>query len=211
MRDTVEVLAEEERLKGIMGGKPKMNRLSEGLANSATSFDRCRQTTHQKRVEQFMCLAGQTIPNRPTMPDLKTRKLRASLILEEALETIQALGMIPHIKDAINHGLIPIEPKDEIIWMGNPGGPSLVDIADGCADLSVVTIGTLSACGISDKPILEIVDQNNLEKFGPGHSIREDGKLVKPKGHTPPTEAIIWEIERQLQGAKQCENSPKLS
>lgn len=211
MRDTVEVLMEEERLKGIMGGKPKMTRLSEGLSN---------QTAHQERVEQFMCEARQVVLNVPTMPDAKIRKLRASLILEEALKTIQALGMNPYVRDVINHGLIPIEPRDEIVWTTDPQQISIVAVANGCADLSVVTIGTLSACGIFDKPILEIVDQNNLKKFGPGHSFHENGKLVKPKGHTPPTADIIQELERQTcpevyqaldRESEKCTNSAKPS
>ena len=73
--------------------------------------------------------------------------------------------------------------------------PNLVEIADGCADLSVVTIGTLSACGIADEMLLGVVDANNLAKFGPGHSIREDGKLIKPKNHKPPDIAQLLEIQ----------------
>ncbi len=37
-----------------------------------------------------------------------------------------------------------------------------------------------------DKEIQKMVDNNNLEKFGPGHSIREDGKLIKPPYHKAP-------------------------
>jgi predicted HAD superfamily Cof-like phosphohydrolase len=62
----------------------------------------------------------------------------------------------------------------------------LVAIADGCADIKVVTTGTLSAFGIADDLIQQLVDYNNLEKFGPGHGYREDGKLVKPPEHRPP-------------------------
>ncbi|RME85522.1 MAG: hypothetical protein D6785_04320, partial [Planctomycetota bacterium] len=50
------------------------------------------KSPHQKRVEEFMRLAGQEIPEVPTLPDEKTRLLRSKLILEEALETIHALG-----------------------------------------------------------------------------------------------------------------------
>jgi len=37
--------------------------------------------------------AGQETPSKPTIPDEATRLLRARLILEEALETISALGV----------------------------------------------------------------------------------------------------------------------
>ncbi len=108
--------------------------------------------------------------------------LRANLILEEAKETIEALGF------EIN--LVPVHEigygtRKEATLI-EKFEPNLKEIADGCADISVVTIGTLIACGIHDAELLKAVDRNNLDKFGPGHSIREDGKLIKPPGHKPP-------------------------
>jgi predicted HAD superfamily Cof-like phosphohydrolase len=38
----------------------------------------------------------------------------------------------------------------------------------------VVTIGTLSACGISDIPLLMEVDDSNIAKFGPNGKRRPD-------------------------------------
>ena len=67
----------------------------------------------------------------------------------------------------------------------------MVETIDGCCDLAVVTTGTLSACGVPDLPFQQAVDQNNLEKFGPGNTIRDDGKLIKPPGHKPPDIAGI--------------------
>lgn len=137
------------------------------------------KTDHQKRVEQFMFFAKQDVPEKPTIPDSKTALLRASLILEEALETIEALGcevLYERTKNLKMSNLTIVSVKD----------PDLVEIADGCADISVVTIGTLSACGIPDLKLLELIDQNNLEKFGEGHSIRSDGKLLKSPNYQPP-------------------------
>jgi predicted HAD superfamily Cof-like phosphohydrolase len=138
------------------------------------------RTPHQLRVEQFMRLARQPLPPRPTLPDEATRMLRARLILEEAFETVAGLGFA---YDPQTRGLIPA------------GKPSLIEIADGCADLSVVTTGCLSACGIADEPLLHAVDLNNLEKFGPGHFWREDGKLMKPADHVPPDIARVLELQ----------------
>ena len=72
------------------------------------------------------------------------------------------------------------------IDLDDQGDADLCAIVDGCCDLSVVTIGTLSACGVPDELFLKLVDENNLAKFGDGHSIREDGKLIKPSDHKPP-------------------------
>lgn len=129
------------------------------------------KSVHQQRVEDFMALAKQETPAVPVLPCEEIRFLRAQLILEEALETIDALGfrVLP------NGG---IATRD--------GEVDLVQIADGCADVIVVATGTLSACGMHDVEIQEEVDKNNLSKFGPGHSWSAFGKLVKPPGHVGP-------------------------
>lgn len=134
------------------------------------------KTEHQQRVEELMRRAGQALPIKPMVPSVEVRKLRANLILEEALETIEALGFN-----------VVMKPFDGTIEVGpEVREPNIIEVVDGCADVSVVTIGTLSAFGVSDQPILEAVDANNLEKFGPGSYKREsDGKWMKPPGHKP--------------------------
>lgn len=131
-----------------------------------------RTTSHYDRVREFMRLAKQDTPDRIGLPDEATRLLRARLIYEESLETIHALGCCVH-----PIGQVVIDPR---IY------PDFIGIIDGCADVSVVTIGTLIACGVPDSALLQMVDVNNLAKFGEGHSFRPDGKLVKPSNHQPP-------------------------
>lgn len=145
-----------------------------------------RMTEHFNRIYEFMSFAGQALPPSPCIPDEQTRELRARLILEEALETIKGLGFSVAIKvdeDAWQDEVVNID--DQSIGNGEIDFepdfyPDLVEIADGCADLSVVTIGTLIACGIEDGPLLEAVDNANLRKFGPGSYRRDDGKWIKP-------------------------------
>ncbi len=142
------------------------------------------KSDHYKRIEEFMRLAGQDTPDKPIIPSLEVRELRAKLILEEALETIQALGFDVVIDNDTEY--------DTIVQMNNnlrfveAYKPSLEEIVDGVIDISVVSYGTLVACGVPDLPFQEEVDNNNLAKFGPGHSRREDGKLIKPPDHKPP-------------------------
>jgi len=106
------------------------------------------------------------------------------------METIDALGVVLTVSFDSLTGNGRSEPRFDISHE-----PDLIEIADGCADISVVTIGTLSACGIDAEPLLELVDRNNLAKFGPGHSRREDGKLIKPPGHKPPDIAGLLESQ----------------
>lgn len=130
--------------------------------------------------------ANQDCPDRPTIPDAKVRELRARLILEEALETVIALGF--HLSHD-STGLI--DPKLTHCRLKELTPPDLVQIIDGCCDIKVVTTGTLLACGVPHEIFQIEVDYNNLAKFGPGHSYREDGKLIKPPGHQPPAIACI--------------------
>lgn len=62
----------------------------------------------------------------------------------------------------------------------------MVKAVDAVADISVVNIGTMSALGVADVPILEEVDRNNMSKFDEGCHVEPNGKLRKPPGHKPP-------------------------
>jgi predicted HAD superfamily Cof-like phosphohydrolase len=172
------------------------------------------KTEHQQRVELLMRKANQPAPAVPTPPDASTAVLRASLILEEALETIEALGVTVFIDSCIklnaDDSLSEVSFWDDVVMLCGPKTrrarldflstdmPNLVEIADGCADISVVTIGTLTACGIPDGELLRMVDENNLAKFGPGHSYNEHGKLIKPPGHqAPPIGAYLAQLAEE--------------
>ena len=150
-------------------------------------------TSHYTRVSAFMQKAGQETPQAPFIPDEETRILRAKLILEEALETVEALGVGVRLK-AGNGAVAELTAADADLTFHLNGEVDLEGVVDGCADISVVTIGTLIAFGIDDEPILEEVDRANLRKFGPGGYAREDGKWIKPPDWTPPD--ILGVVDR---------------
>lgn len=131
------------------------------------------KSQHQDRVEQFMRSAGQEVPDMIGMPSAAVRLLRAQLTYEEAMETIEAMGCYVAMDRTVR--LDPLAP------------PNLAKIVDGCADLSVVLTGTLSACGVPDIPILREVDDANLRKFeGDAHRDPHTGKWIKPSDFRPP-------------------------
>lgn len=125
-----------------------------------------------------MLEARQELPSKPTMPSLEVRKLRASLILEEAIETIRdGLGLE---LDGFASGELLNEchkAQEDGEWHEINSG-DLVKLADGCADTKVVTIGTELACGIDGEAVFEEVHRSNMSKFIDG-TFREDGKYVK--------------------------------
>lgn len=132
---------------------------------------------HWHDVFLFMKHAGQELPDEIGIPSEAVRKLRAALILEEALETVKALGFNATVRG------VSVQKNIDLMAAYTP---DLEEVFDGCADLSVVTEGTLIAFGMPDRALYHLVDLNNLEKFGPGSRKREDGKWIKPPGHRPP-------------------------
>lgn len=125
-------------------------------------------TDQQLQVKQWMTSFGQETPEKPTIPSLEVRKLRAKLILEEALETVNALGL----KYAHMFGT----------WEEHPETLNLLEIADGCEDLKVVTEGTLIACGLANKntvserqgydPLFDEVMRSNNSKMWTEEEVR---------------------------------------
>lgn len=146
----------------------------------------CRKSHHQRRVEEFMLRAEQVVPTQIIIPNEDVRRLRAKLILEEALETVDALGFVArvHPRDRA-HIMVPVK-MENMTLSDHRHGPDLELICDGCADIKVVTTGTLSAFGAPDEVIQEEVDAANLQKFSKGGHRREDGKWIKPADWTPP-------------------------
>lgn len=158
---------------------------------------------HQKLVDGFMLLAKQELPAEPTAPALSTLQLRAELILEEAFETIEALGVSvffdlspAELQQAVKDQGVNLSEHRKHISLGPTHPFDLIKTIDGCTDLRVVTTGTLSAIGVPDLPMQRLTDVNNLQKFGPGSYVAEGpdsmekpgpaGKLIKPPGHKAP-------------------------
>lgn len=156
------------------------------------------KTVHQQKIEEMMFKAGQDLPSVPTRHVTKeVRTLRARLILEECLETIKALGIRLQLDVSDVSRMLILEPKvDHFTYVIDDRSFNLYEIADGCADISVVTIGTLSAFGLDDHEVLDEVDENNLKKFGPGGYRDQFGKWIKPPDHKPPD--MIGVVERQV-------------
>ena len=112
----------------------------------------------QEKVREFHRKFGMRAPSSPTLEDYPFA-LRAKLIAEEAEEFIQAC-----------------EAKDQ------------VEMIDALCDLIYVACGGANEMGIDLEPFFDEVHRTNMSKLGPdGEPIRrEDGKITKPFGWTPP-------------------------
>lgn len=143
---------------------------------------------HVQLVAAFNKLAGSEVSNTIQIPDAGTRILRAKLILEEALEAVEALG----VTAVLSEGEDPTATINIKSLSFEDLGTDKVDVvglAKECCDVRVVTTGTLVAFGIPDTYTLQnFVDTNNILKFRKdkdGYK-REDGKWVKPSDHPKP-------------------------
>lgn len=68
------------------------------------------------------------------------------------------------------------------------GNRDMVEIADACADLKWVIEGLENTLSIPQQEVWNEVARSNLAKIGSDGKVhkREDGKVLKPEGWTPP-------------------------
>lgn len=128
----------------------------------------------QYDVEDFMRSGNQHCPDSPCLPDPAVRELRVRLIAEELMELAAAYGVSLKVELG---GTYPCD-EDEY--------DRIVAAYDAVLDLMYVVAGTAVAQGTQMAPGWVEVQRSNMAKFGPGGSIREDGKILKPPGWTPP-------------------------
>lgn len=154
-------------------------------------------TKEQSMVIEFMNLFKQQVLPKPAIPSLEVRRLRAKVILEEAIETVEALGFI-----------VPGGIAEALFCNCQLGEPNLVQIADGLGDSHYVGYcGTAAACGIDMEPVFAEVHRSNMSKmwteedlkqqktlyptgvvenYGGGlYRILVDGKLIKSPSYSP--------------------------
>jgi len=81
--------------------------------------------------------------------------------------------------------LIIEEFKELVVAFGNR---DMVEIADACADLKWVIEGLEHTLKIPQQAVWDEVARSNLAKISANGKVlkREDGKVLKPEGWTPP-------------------------
>jgi predicted HAD superfamily Cof-like phosphohydrolase len=109
-------------------------------------------------VDAFHSAFGLLRAEQPQLPDEAARQLRINLLYEEYCEYLKG------------------ETEDD-----------LVQIADALADMIYIACGTAVAYGIPLDKVFAEVHRSNMAKLVDGKVIRrEDGKVLKPEGWTPP-------------------------
>lgn len=117
-------------------------------------------------------------------PQITNADFRARLIMEEAVETVEAMT----------------GRNCEFAYVGGrmnareDAQQDIVKMIDGLCDLIYVTIGAAVQMGIDLEPFWDEVQRTNMAKVG--GEIREDGKRLKPEGWKPPEIRKILHQER---------------
>lgn len=137
----------------------------------------------QDSVAEFHRALNQPAPKDFNPSDVRL-KLRAKLILEEALETVRALGF--DISRAASAD--PRRFELELVRVSDPDWPEIVD---GLCDLLYVTFGTAVEGGFSLSGFFAEVHRSNMLKVG--GPVRSDGKLLKPDTWEPPRIKYLWD------------------
>lgn len=139
------------------------------------------------------------MPDKPTLPIMDTRMLGAKLILEEALETIKALGFQVRLDKYNLYDTFVDISRISFMPYVNPDSSDeeakqkrLLDVIDGCCDTAYVSAYTMLMCGVPDLPhFTEVCDANN-RKFPEGvATLNEYGKYQKPEGWVGPDHARV--------------------
>lgn len=162
---------------------------------------------HYVKVSELARKIGHDLPAAPTVPDSETRILCARLVMEEALELVEALGVQLFVlpccyaaADATER--FQLDPSDVKVGgqleFSAAGEVDLGAVANEAADSRVVATFAMALCGIADESVQSAVDNANLAKFGPGgYKDPTTGKWVKPKDHKKPDFSEIIRLQRE--------------
>lgn len=168
---------------------------------------------YQDAVRAFHSAAGHPNPLR-YKPEEVRRELRAALILEEALEVVEALGLDAAVMPSNTADMLPHAAKarfkiagdSHAFAIGEPRSePNWAEVIDGLCDLLYVTFGTAVEMGVPLDTFFEAVHRANMAKLG--GPTREDGKSLKPEGWKPPDIAGRLEALVRRQSGEEIEVS----
>jgi predicted HAD superfamily Cof-like phosphohydrolase len=141
----------------------------------------------QEKVREF-CRRVVSAPTSPAEPALRDARLRARLVLEEAIET--AVGLVGDYEAFSVLDEIDTEVSRKLVRDGRLGcAPDLVEAVDGLCDLIYVALGTAEAIGVDIEPYFDLVHGANMQKTSA--AVDSHGKRGgKPDGWEDPKAQI---------------------
>jgi predicted HAD superfamily Cof-like phosphohydrolase len=135
------------------------------------------------RLQQF---------NKKGVPPKERIELCAALIIEEAIEVLEAMGARPTTIE-----LLKLVAKDAVMSI-DPALVVMKDVADGLGDCDYVNEWSRCEFGIHGEPVADEIQRTNMEKFGPGSSFSAAGKVQKPPGWKPPNIQAVLDNQENV-------------
>lgn len=140
--------------------------------------------TPYEMLREFHEAFGCPINDSPSLENVSNteRLLRIECIREELEELVEAAyGSKARVEVWVSPPVFGVDERD------------LVEVADALADLMYFVIGTALYYGIDLEAVFTEVHRSNMAKLQPDGSVsrREDGKVLKPDGWTPPDVAAV--------------------
>lgn len=146
--------------------------------------------TLRDQVLEFHRAFGQPIVESPSLPSDERFRLRLRLMSEEYVEMLEAAGADPKLLPILRHVIADIVDGARSLEANLP------ELADAMADLDYVVEGTRIELGIDGGPVAAEVHRANMAKLWDGEARkRDDGKILKPPGWTPPD--VEGELRKQ--------------
>lgn len=176
-----------DALARVLCERDHLRRQRDELQAANTRLVQERRATLQSQVRSFFAAVGQRQPEAPGVPPGPVVRLRAKLIVEEALEFIAS------VVDLGNESTTKALQRAETTLMGiadtAPLNVDLVEYADAAADVLFVAAGAFIDAGIDGDAVVAEVTRSNLTKAGAGRD--ESGKARKGAGYSPPDIADV--------------------
>ena len=130
---------------------------------SSTSDTKRLFKDHQQMVTDNMTTMLQPVPYMVGIPSNDVLILRAKLLLEETLETIEALGVAVYVHNETRDCATEVCKGADFSF--HKEKPTLiVEVMDGLADLEYVNLGTAVAFGVDLDPFFKEVHRSNMSK-----------------------------------------------
>ena len=138
-----------------------------------------------KHVKEFHLAFGCPTPSVPSVPPDDRLKLRLKLIAEEFVELLEACGCqhLEQLELVLAH----------VVHTASSERTYIVEAIDALGDLDYVNEGMRLEFGTDGEPVATEIHRSNMAKVGSAK--REDGKIMKPPGWTPPD--IAGELRKQ--------------
>lgn len=140
-----------------------------------------------EQVKEFHKAFSVEDAEKPTIPSLDRRIMRARLIVEEVFEFLEASGLSLKMLSTLSskNATFYIVPMVSGL---NYVTPNIVEAADALADIKYVVEGAALTWGIPLDEVFDEVHRSNMSKVPEDGVIikREDGKVLKPPTYSPP-------------------------